>query len=153
MLSAPLIDSNILGNSHMGPHGSCRIVHFTSIWLLIFLLFPASVQSAPGAGDEISDFFRVIWGLLVVIGVILIIYGLMRKKFSLLTTTPEKEIKVLEIKPLMGKKALCLVEVRGKEFLLGLSGDNISHLASLDGRSEPSFDTVMSEVTQGGDGK
>lgn len=58
----------------------------------------------PESNDLISSSFRVIWGLLIVLGIILLLYGLLRKRFSLLSSLPDKEINVIEIKPLMGKK-------------------------------------------------
>jgi len=78
-----------------------------------------------------GSYFRMIWGLLVVLGIILLLYGLLRKRFSILSSPEGKLIKVTETKPLGARKMLCLVEVKGEEFLLGISGDNITHLATL----------------------
>jgi flagellar biogenesis protein FliO len=39
----------------------------------------------------------------------------------------------------MGRKALCLIEVRGQEFLVGISGDRISPLGVIPGKSSISF--------------
>lgn len=92
-----------------------------------------------GGNEVLSNSFRVIWGLLIVLGIILILYGLLRKRFSLLSSSTDKEIQIREIKPLMGKKALCLVEVRGQEFLIGISDSTISTLANLTAKKEQSF--------------
>ncbi len=92
-----------------------------------------------GGNEVLSNSFRVIWGLLIVLGIILILYGLLRKRFSILSSTADKEIQILEIKPLMGKKALCLVEVRGQELLIGISESKISTLANLTPKKEQSF--------------
>ncbi|MFH0781274.1 MAG: flagellar biosynthetic protein FliO [Pseudomonadota bacterium] len=110
-----------------------------------FWLFqePATAHAASSQGSDIQSYFKVIWGLLVVLGIILALYGLLRKRFSLLATTPEKNIKILEIKPLMGRKALCLVTVKGNEYLLGLSGDRISHLATLPTKTDLSFAATL----------
>jgi hypothetical protein len=43
----------------------------------------------------------------------------------------------------MGKKALCLINVKGQEHLLGISGDNITHIADLTPRAESSFAEVL----------
>ena len=93
--------------------------------------------------DLITSSFRVIWGLLIVLGIILLLYGLLRKRFSLLSSLPDKEIKVLEIKPLMGKKALCLVEVRGTEYLLGISESQISKIATLPQKKTSTFQETL----------
>ncbi len=47
---------------------------------------------------------------------------------------PQKKgglIKVLETRPLGGRKFLCVVKVRNEELLLGLSNDRIECLAKL----------------------
>lgn len=109
------------------------------LWFLGGLLVvPTNHASAASAGlIEMESYFRVFWGLGIVLAIILILYGLLRKRFSLLAGHPEKNITIVEIKPLMGRKSLCLVRVKGQEYLLGLSGDRINHLATLP--QAPSF--------------
>jgi flagellar biosynthesis protein FliP len=105
-----------------------------------FGLFPERSSAASSTLVELDSYFKVIWGLLVVLAIILVLYWLLRKRFSLLASHPEHSIKVLEIKPLMGKKALCLITVKDNEYLLGISGDRINHLATLPKvKPEPSF--------------
>lgn len=100
--------------------------------------------AAPAAtASDTANYFRVIWGLLVVLGIILILYGLVKKRFSLLTTGENQEIKIIEIKPLMGKKMLCLINVKGQEHLLGISGDHITHIAALTPQPAASFAEVL----------
>ncbi len=101
----------------------------------------------PDNNDLITSSFRVIWGLLIVLGIILLLYGLLRKRFSLLSSLPDKEINVIEIKPLMGKKALCLVEVRGKEYLLGISESQISNIATLPPKKASNFKETLQAET------
>lgn len=88
---------------------------------------------------------RMIWGLLIVLGIIFVLYGLIKKRFSLLGSTSKQEIKVVEMKPLMGKKALCLVEVRGEEYLLGIGGDTVTHIATLAKKSDRSFADTLAQ--------
>jgi flagellar protein FliO/FliZ len=109
--------------------------------VLFSLLFlnPPETFAADIPGNDTESYFRVIWGLLVVLGIILVLYGIVRKRFSLLSTSPSQNIKILEIKPMMGKKALCLVDVKGQEYLLGISGDQINHIATLSPQPETSF--------------
>jgi flagellar protein FliO/FliZ len=97
-----------------------------------------------------ENYFRVIWGLLVVLGIILALYALLRKRFSLLSNTSERAIKIVEIKPLMGRKALCLISVKGNEYLLGISGDRISHLATLPKETTPSFAETLQATERKG---
>ena len=103
----------------------------------------------PDNSDIVASSFRVIWGLLIVLGVILLLYGLLRKRFSLLSSLPNKEINVIEIKPLMGKKAICLVEVRGTEYLLGISESHISNIATLPPKNAKSFSETLSAESGG----
>lgn len=116
----------------------------------ILALFVISIPGISfGAENSLTGteaYFRVIWGLLVVLGIILVLYGLLRKRFSLLHTNSNRNIQIIEYRPIQGKKGLCLVKVRGKELLLGLSGDSINHLADLTTENEktkPSFDDVL----------
>ena len=102
----------------------------------------------PESTDLISSSFRVIWGLLIVLGIILLLYGLLRKRFSLLSSLPDKEINVIEIKPLMGKKALCLVEVRGKEYLIGISESQISNIATISPKKASNFKETLQAETE-----
>jgi flagellar protein FliO/FliZ len=113
----------------------------TSILVLVSLFFlnPPETFAAEIPGSDTESYFRVIWGLLVVLGIILVLYGIVRKRFSLLSTSPSQNIKILEIKPMMGKKALCLVVVKGLVYLIGISGDHINHIATLSPKPETSF--------------
>ena len=95
--------------------------------------------------DMLASSFRVVWGLLIVLGIILLLYGFLRKRFSLLSSLPDKEIKIIEIKPLMGKKALCLVEIRGQEYLLGLTDSHISNIATVPGKKVTSFSETLKQ--------
>lgn len=101
-----------------------------------------------GNSDIMASSFRVIWGLLVVLGIILLLYGLLRKRFSLLSSLPDKEINVIEIKPLMGKKAICLVEVRGREYLLGISETQISNIATLPAKNTKNFSETLQDESR-----
>jgi flagellar protein FliO/FliZ len=116
------------------------------IFLIYFLLLIQTSDVALAASSQVIEmegYFRMIWGLLIVLGIIFALYCLLRKRFSLLADSPEKIIKVIEMKSLMGKKSLCLVSVRGNEYLLGLNGDRINHLATLPHKSERSFAATL----------
>ncbi|PHR29439.1 MAG: flagellar biosynthetic protein FliO [Desulfotalea sp.] len=102
-----------------------------------------------GNNEMLANSFRVVWGLLVVLGIILLLYGLLRKRFSLLSSLADKEIHIVEIKPLMGKKALCLVEIRGTEYLLGISESHISTIATLPPKNGTNFAETLQAETGG----
>ena len=106
---------------------------------LALLLWPAAAAAETGQFSIMDSYLRMIWGLLVVLGIILLLYGLLKRRFSLVAQSPRQQIRILEMKPLMGRKALCLVEVRGQEFLLGISGDRIDPIANLTGKPVSSF--------------
>ena len=110
------------------------------------VLSPASIHAADAALDSMGSYFRVIWGLLVVLGVILILYGIFRKRLSLFHSQSSQSIKILELKPLMSKKALCLVEVKGEEYLLGISNDRITHIATVGSKNDSSFAATLSRT-------
>lgn len=116
---------------------------FALVCLVFLCRAPEAAHAASSQMVETESYFKVIWGLLVVLGIILALYGLLRKRFSLLAGSPEKNIKILEIKPLMGRKALCLITVKGNEYLLGISGDRINHLATLPGKADLSFAATL----------
>ena len=123
----------------------------TALLLPIALFHAAEAVAAAGiaASSDMEGYFRLIWGLLVVLGILLLLYGLLKKRFSLLGNDGRREIQVVEIRPLMGKKALCLVTVKGQEFLLGLSGDQITHLATIREGGDKSFQAILKKTEAG----
>ncbi len=90
-----------------------------------------------------STSLRMIWGLLIVLGILFVIYGLMRKRLSFAQSNTKSKIQIKEMRHLMPKKSLCLVEVDGQEFLLGIGTENITLLATLEGSKETSFQAKL----------
>ena len=127
----------------MRPIQTYRLYHIPYLFTAQ-LAVPSLVYAGDALGTtDTTNYFRMIWGLLVVLGIILVLYGIVRKRFSLLSSSPGGNIKILEIKPMMGKKALCLVDVKGQEFLLGISGETISHVATLTPPIKTSFAATL----------
>ena len=114
---------------------------------LLILCSPKPVTAAAGM-DDTSAYLRLTWGLLVVLGIILIFYALVKKRFSLLHSPEKSAIKVLELRHLMPKKSLCLVEVKGREYLLGLGTDNITLIASIPAAPENTFAAALKESAE-----
>ena len=86
------------------------------------------------------------WGLLVVLGILLIIYAIMRKRLSFIKHNDKSAIKIIEIRHLMPKKSLCLVEVGDQEFLLGIGNDTISLLSPVTTRTGESFNETLASI-------
>ena len=86
---------------------------------------------------------RMFWGLLVVLGILLIIYALMRKRLSFIKHNDNSAIKIKEIRHLMPKKSLCLVEVGNQEYLLGLGNDTITLISPVSSSQDKTFDETL----------
>jgi flagellar protein FliO/FliZ len=113
-------------------------------FLVFFLIFPAKIAfCSTGPDTPFSATLRLVWGLLIVLGILFIIYGLMKKKMSFLQTPGKGLIKIIEVRHLMPKKSLYLVEIRGQEFLLGAGNDRIDLIAAINGKPEGSFTEIL----------
>jgi flagellar protein FliO/FliZ len=117
------------------------VINIISCFSILLQAGFASAAETPA--DEIAAYFRVMWGLLVVLALILALYAIFRKRFSIIAPRSGKAIRVVEIQPLMPRKSICLVEVKGKEYLLGIGQDNITLLAALDGSPPASFQEAL----------
>jgi flagellar protein FliO/FliZ len=100
-------------------------------WSCFFILAPTRVLAADSPILAAAA-LQTLWALLVVIGLILALYALARKRWLFgLGKGGNNAITVVELRPLMPKTTLALVEVRGREYLLGISAGNIQLLADL----------------------
>lgn len=113
-------------------------------YLLFSFILPLSPTIAQAAEIDTmgSMLGKTIWALLVVVGLILILYGLVRKKIGY-GNTGSNTIKVIEIRPIVPKNTLALIEVQGKELLIGISSNGMHLLADL---SLPAKDRPFQEV-------
>ena len=117
---------------------------YHAVCTAIIMLLPATeLRAAETAADDIAAYFRVMWGLLIVLAIILALYAVFKNRFSIMNPKTGKAIRILEIQPLMPRKSICLVEVRGKEYLLGIGSENITLLASLDRNPSGSFQEAL----------
>ena len=105
------------------------------IFTLLAAAFAAADAFAAGQPTMSAALLRTTWALLVVLGLILALYGLARKRL-ILGKTSGSAIKIIEMRPLMTKTTLALVEVRGRELLLGISANGIHCLADLSGQEK-----------------
>ncbi|HHD63735.1 MAG TPA: flagellar biosynthetic protein FliO [Desulfobulbaceae bacterium] len=109
-------------------------------------MLPSPVRAAESL-DMGSALMQMLWALLIVIGIILTIFALVKKRFSIGRTGTEN-INVLEIRHIMPKTSLALVEVHGKFMLLGIGAGRISLLADCPqqaGSEKPNFDTLLAD--------
>ena len=116
------------------------------VYVLFLIFWPASAWAAAPA-DLASALLQTGWALLVVVGLILALYGLSKKRLSL-GKTGGKLINVIELRPVLPKATLALVEVRGREYLVGIGADSIHLLADLSGEpvNEPTnFSAILAE--------
>lgn len=109
---------------------------------LATLLVNPSTLLAAQARSMGSAALQMTWALLIVIGLILVIYAIARKRLGL-GTTSQGTIKIKEIRHLQPKTSLALVEVRGRELLLGIGGGRIELLADLGRQNQTDFDKIM----------
>lgn len=86
---------------------------------------------------------RMLWGLMVVLGILLIFYAFMRKRFSFIKNNDNSRIKIIEIRHLMPKKSLCLVEIGNQEFLLGLGNDSIKLISEINECKKENFPATL----------
>ena len=124
------------------------------------LLAPTQLAAAEtGSGLQFSPVLRMLGGLGLVAGLILGGYGLLRNRFGGLPSGRKRAVRLLESCPLGPRKSVCLVRVRDREFVLGVTQQQISllgELPSLDDEQEPdfseSFGRVFASVRRGDGG-
>lgn len=93
--------------------------------------------------DPVSSSLRVLWGLLIVLAIMLGLYYLVRKRFSSFQQQGKGAITIIETKHLMPKKSLMLIEVRGREYLVGLGADTVNTIVPL--QSTDLFSSVLEQ--------
>ncbi len=93
--------------------------------------------------DTLYTSLRMLWGLLIVIAIILILYFILKKRFSIFKQQEHSHIKIVEIKHVTPKKSLMLVEVKGQDFLVGTGSDSINSIIPI--QKNHSFDSVLEQ--------
>jgi flagellar protein FliO/FliZ len=118
-----------------------------SIAILLSLLLPSQAFAAEWSSDSmLPASLKLVGALTVVLGLVLILYYFSRKGFGFLPAPKTGAIKLVEARHLMPKKSLFLVEVRGRELLLGVGADRIELLTHLDWQPNASFEETLSEI-------
>jgi flagellar protein FliO/FliZ len=96
---------------------------------LLILFFPAELWAA--SIEPIDLFFsglKMFIGMVIVVGLMLLVHVLNRKGIGFLKKDKTGRIKIVEMRHLGGRKMLCMVEVKGRELLLGLGNERIDFL-------------------------
>lgn len=107
-------------------------------WCLLSIISVATllIFAAPSCAAENFDPFhsgvRMLWGLLIVLAIIYGLYAFLKKRVSALHQQEEGLINIVDVKHILPKKTLMVVEVRGKEFLVGGGSDTITTIVPLD---------------------
>ncbi len=104
------------------------------VLLFIGLLGPAWPALAAEAYDPpglLTGGLRVVGSLVLVIGLALLVLALAKKRLQLLPGQKKGVIRIIETRALAPKKAVALIEVRGRELLVGIGQENISLLCEL----------------------
>jgi len=96
--------------------------------ILLFLAQPVFAADVATEPSLLGSSLKMAAGLAVICGILLLLYAASRKGFGVLPQKKDGLIKVLETRPLGGRKFLCVVKVRNEELLLGLSNDRIECL-------------------------
>lgn len=99
--------------------------------ILFFLAQPVFAADVVTEPSLLGSSLKMAAGLAVICGILLLLYAASRKGFGVLPQKKDGLIKVLETRPLGGRKFLCVVKVRNEELLLGLSNDRIECLTKL----------------------
>jgi len=112
-----------------------------------FISLPA-IAFAGESPSMTSAALQTLWALLIVIGLIFAFYALARKRLLPGKFGGNHTIRVIEMRPLSPKASLALVEVRGREYLLGINAGNIQLLADLSTDKpavDPDFSSILAE--------
>jgi flagellar protein FliO/FliZ len=114
--------------------------------LLCCLATPAFAAEMVEGPSLLGSALKMVAALAVIIGLLLLFYALSRKGFGIFPKQKGGLIRVLETRPLGGRKFLCVVRVRGEELLLGLSNDRIECLSKLQPGDD--FATALGQVEE-----
>ena len=112
--------------------------------LAILLLLPTVAQAAQSAaGDPLGGGLRMLGALGMILGLILLLYAGSRRGLRWLPKARSGAIRIVEVRQLGPKKSLCLVQVRGRELLLGIGAERVELICQLGEGAPPSFDETL----------
>ena len=120
------------------------------LFVAALCLWP-SLALAADSGSLLASSLKMLAALGVVLGLVLLLYAASRKGFGFLPAAKGGAIKIVEMRHLAPRKAVCLVEVRGREFLLSVGNDRVELLTSLGPKeAQKSFEeNLRTEIESG----
>lgn len=112
---------------------------------LILLLGPAAPALAADGDGLLLPTLKMLGALALVLGVVLLLYAGSRRGLGLLPRAGGQQIEIVETRSLGPKKAVCLVRVRGEEYLLGLGADRVELISRLGVPGESAFEQQLQQ--------
>ncbi|BCR06623.1 hypothetical protein DESUT3_36920 [Desulfuromonas versatilis] len=112
---------------------------------LTLALPAAAAEAGSGGGGLLGPSLKALAGLALVLGIVLLLYYVLSRKGlgGLLPAAKAGQIQVVEMRSLGPKKGVCLVRVRGEEFLLGVGADRVEFLTRVNPAPEGSFEKAL----------
>ncbi len=116
--------------------------------ILLLCLCAESVGAAETLTEPslLGSSLKMVAALVVIIGILLLFYAASKKGLPFIPQRKDGLIKVIETRPLGGRKFLCVVKVRNEELLLGLSHDRIECLTKL--QPDTRFDDQLQQLEE-----
>jgi flagellar protein FliO/FliZ len=116
----------------------------------LFLFLPSLAYAGITEQDSmLMASLKMLWGLLIVLGIIFALYAIARKKLSFFPAgNDDNLIKITATRHLQPKKSLYLVEVKNKEVLIGVSNDTISLLTEITHPSPEHFAEILEDAKE-----
>ncbi|MEA3466161.1 MAG: flagellar biosynthetic protein FliO [Thermodesulfobacteriota bacterium] len=116
-------------------------------FIVCTVALPTMVIAVESAETDLLPMgIKVTGALVVVLGLVMLLYALLKKSGRWIPSAQNREIRLIEVRYLSPKKALYLVEVKGSTLLISGSGDRLETLAKWSG--EPSTPTSFDRALQ-----
>lgn len=119
--------------------------------LLILMILPTFAFAVESDETELIPMsLKVMGSLVLVLGIVLLLYALLKKSGRWIPVGKDREINLIEVRYLAPKRALYLIEVNGSKLLLSGTGDRMESLAQWPILEEEtvSFDHLLNDSTQ-----
>lgn len=100
------------------------------VLLLSLMFLPTAAYALDSVETDMLPMgLKVMGGLALVLGLVLLLYALLKKSGRWIPTAQNREINLIEVRYLAPKKALYLIEVNGSKLLLSGTSERMETLA------------------------
>jgi flagellar biosynthetic protein FliO len=108
---------------------------------------PESKKTTSSSSPSVSTLSNWPVVLIMLFGIVCLILGLawFVKRFGGFNMTGGRDMRVLSTVPLGARERVALIDVKGQQFLIGVTTQNINHLHTFD---EPVVDTTISNTNK-----